>query len=221
MQHSFPDAEGTLLDGSGRYRVLLAEEDADVPRGTLKTRWSSQSLVVAGTLKPAVKADASMAEGWVQEGWVQEGWAQGDDASLHRETGLLRVHSDGGYTFTLLTSTAGALKVDGVQAETGTLRAQVCGSKGNAVEALRVSVALARGWHQVEITRGAQIENADGADKHARGCCGKDPDWHEAPCRTPRARISPGKQAGPSGPGDAASASLGLDASSCQICSFC
>ncbi|WP_114205534.1 PKD domain-containing protein [Acidisarcina polymorpha] len=143
IQHSFADADGTLLDGTGRYRVLLAATDASG-----RTRWSSRTLVVRPSLM-AAQTEEGMPQGLVK--------IAGSDASYE---GMVRIPADGGYTLTLLTSTTASLSVDGERTQSGMLRPQVCGSKGAAVQAVRVSVALAAGLHRVEIDRGPEIENA-------------------------------------------------------------
>jgi hypothetical protein len=144
VSHRFPDAQGTLLDASGRFRVLLS-----VTGDAGHQSWSSQSIVVSASIKPAAHAHALL---------PRLAPIGGHPGSYD---GFLRVPSGGGYTFTLLTSTAASLTIDGVSATNATLRPQVCGSTGNAVQAIRVSVALSRGLHRVRIERGPEIENAE------------------------------------------------------------
>ena len=142
VRHKFADADGTLLDGTGRYRVLLAATDAGGP-----TRWITRSVVVSRALmgaQPETAAGTGLAR---MAGTTYEG--------------LLRIPADGGYTVTLLTSTTATLSVDGVRVHSGPLRAQVCGSAGAAVQAVRVSAALAAGLHRIEIRLGAERENAE------------------------------------------------------------
>jgi hypothetical protein len=143
VSHRFPDAHGTLLDGSGRFRVLLS-----VTGDAGQQSWSSQSIVVADSIKTAAHAPP-----------LSPQLASIKDRPGAYE-GFLRVPAGGGYTITLLTSTAATLTIDGVSAKNATLRPQVCGSTGNAVQAIRVSAALSRGLHRIRIERGAEIENA-------------------------------------------------------------
>ena len=143
VSHRFPDAHGTLLDGSGRFRVLLS-----VTGDAGQQSWSSQSIVVADSIKTAAHAPP-----------LSPQLASIKDRPGAYE-GFLRVPAGGGYTITLLTSTAATLTIDGVSAKNATLRPQVCGSTGNAVQAIRVSAALIRGLHRIRIERGAEIENA-------------------------------------------------------------
>jgi hypothetical protein len=138
VRHAFPDTEGTLLDGSGRFRVLLRAWKAgqsDV--------WASRSVVVAGL---AVEADAPSA------------WSLARGVSNWE--GYLRVPVDGGYTITLLTSREAAIAVDDQPAvDSPPLRIQVCGFFGDAVESTQVSVALRAGVHRVVISMNPGIEN--------------------------------------------------------------
>ena len=149
VRHAFPDEDGTLLDGSGRFRVLLRAVGSD---GTV--RWRSQSVVVREEVQKAVKLKN------VQAGLVAGGGGQG-----RVEEGLLRVPAAGGYTVTLLTSTTASLTVDGVRVQSRKAHAQVCGSPGDAVQGLQVSLVLAKGDHRIAISRGTEVENAGAAEE--------------------------------------------------------
>jgi hypothetical protein len=66
--------------------------------------------------------------------------------------GLIDVPADGGYTFILLGNDGGRLEIDSaVIATSPKTWAQVCGSEGNAVQAARGSVALAKGKHRIRV----------------------------------------------------------------------
>lgn len=150
VEHIFPDANGTLLDGSGRFRVLLHSSDSAGHEA-----WRSQMIVVADSLHTAqMAANSNLSSGLLL--------LTPDKKSYE---GLIRVPADGGYTFTLLTSTTASLTIDGVRTNSPKLRPQVCGLQGNAVQSVRVSVALARGLHQIAIRRGPEIENAEGSSE--------------------------------------------------------
>jgi hypothetical protein len=144
VRHTFPDAMGTLLDGSGRFRVLLHLQDSNGNQS-----WSSQSIVVSQHLlapyqKPKVERIRQTKEG------------------LRVEDRMIRIPTDGGYTFTLLTSTQGSLQIDDLASVgTPTARRQVCGSVGDSVQPVRKSVALKHGMHRIHIERDAAIENAE------------------------------------------------------------
>ena len=145
VRHAFPDADGTLLDGSGRFRVLLYATDAEGHQA-----WSSQAVVIAESEAPSTKL-AGAEPGLTPTAGAQntlEGWVD--------------VPAGGGYTLTLLTSTTASLSIDGKTVRSGPLQGQVCGSPGNAVQALRLSASLARGLHRIAIARGPERENAEG-----------------------------------------------------------
>ena len=143
-RHSFPDAEGTLLDGSGRFRVLLSVSDE---KGNVS--WNERSVIVANAIQPKSQV-SSMTNGLTAE----------ESQSGVQNIGYVYIPKDGGYTFTLLTSTTASLMIDGARINSPKLQAQVCGSEGYAVQALRLSASLSRGLHHVAITRGTEIENA-------------------------------------------------------------
>jgi hypothetical protein len=76
--------------------------------------------------------------------------------------GLVEVPADGGYTFTLLGNDGGRLEVDSeVIAASPKVWPQVCGSDGNAVQAARGSVALAKGRHRIRVAM-THTAGADG-----------------------------------------------------------
>ena len=142
-RHAFPDAEGTLLDGSGRFRVLLHITDSHAGGGN-DQGWQSESVVLwqPSNLEVSVPPDALGAGGEVFER-------------------MIHVPADGGYTFTLLTSRNATMAIDGLPPRhTPKARAQVCGAEGNAVQPVRVSVAWKAGDHRIRIDRGPGIENA-------------------------------------------------------------
>jgi hypothetical protein len=143
VQHSFSDDKGTLLDGTGRFRVLLSVSD-----DAGHVSWSSQSVVVSTSVQPAEHIQ-NLSPGLAPM-----------DGHPNAYQGFLNVPSDGGYTVTLLTSTSASVMIDGVRAKSGKLQPQVCGSPGFAVQAVRLSVALAGGLHKISIERGTEIQNA-------------------------------------------------------------
>jgi hypothetical protein len=140
VHHKYFDTQGTLLDGSGRFLVLLHVTDASGHQA-----WSSQSVVLARQVKPA----ASPAP-------------QTDDSAQGRvSVRQIRIPQDGGYTFTLLTSTGASLSIDNAPpSRSPKPRAQVCGSPGNAVQSTRVSAALIAGLHEIRVVRDNDVENA-------------------------------------------------------------
>lgn len=137
VHHVFRDSEGTLLDGSGRFRVLL-----HVTRPHNVQSWASQSVVIAHG--PLLKLGSAPITNSVA-----------DDHTV-------RAPTDGGYTFTLLTSVDATVAVDDMAPlHTPKGRPQVCGASGNAVQAVRVSATLMAGEHHVHVVRSRGIENAD------------------------------------------------------------
>jgi len=144
VSHIFPDAMGTLLDGSGRFRVLLHIKDSDGQQ-----TWGSQSVILSQHLLQPYQASTSAPP-------------QETKAGIRIENRLVRVPADGGYTFTLLTSTQGSLQIDDLTpVSTPVARPQVCGSVGDAVQPVHVSAALRQGMHRIRIRRNAAVENAE------------------------------------------------------------
>lgn len=139
--HRFSDSKGTLLDDSGRFRVLLHIEDAGNHEA-----WSSQLVVLdRAAVAPAKAPEAQHAA---------------NDSRVF--DGTFDVPEDGGYTLTLLTSTAAQMTIDdrtGVSSPRP--QAQVCGSVGDAVQPVRDSVVLRKGKHRLRIIRSGSIENAE------------------------------------------------------------
>jgi hypothetical protein len=169
--HAFPDNEGTLRDGSGRFRVLLHVVDA---KG--RTGWAYDPIVVATSLKPAVtavtaapglryrylEADKSALAPLTADGTpTADGIAPGFDAAAVRRraenyvldfAGLVDVPEDGGYTFTLLSNDDGQMSIDGAVVATSPKPfPQFCGSVGNSVQSAMGSVALAKGRHRIAV----------------------------------------------------------------------
>ena len=165
VRHRFPDAEGTQLDHSGRYRVLLHVEDEQGHQD-----WAAQGVVAVEDWHAA----AAIAEPTVQGltwGVYPGTWTElpdltkehtvfsGDSHSIYADPhgftgyaaswdGLIDIPADGGYTFYLLARDGARLVIDGVEvAKTGPPFAQVCGSPGNAVRYDRGSLGLRAGKH--------------------------------------------------------------------------
>ncbi|NYF90229.1 hypothetical protein RBB79_11625 [Tunturiibacter empetritectus] len=141
VRHRFPDSKGTLLDGSGRFRVLLHVSGGNSEQS--QQGWSSQPVVIAqARLAPASVALETLLPG----------------ASVFDR--ILHVPANGGYTFTLLTSLEATMSIDGHSAHSPKARRQVCGSEGDSVQAMRISTALTAGDHHIRIERRVGLENA-------------------------------------------------------------
>ncbi len=141
VTHRFPDAQGTLLDGSGRFRVLLHVRDG------AREAWGSQAVVVGKPLPAVTTALQEEAQAGQKDRVI--------DANFD-------VPADGGYSFTLLTSTAASLRLDDrAPVHSPPPQAQVCGSVGDAVQPTRVSAVLQKGTHHLHIVRSEATENAE------------------------------------------------------------
>ncbi len=142
----FPDADGTLLDGSGRFRVLV-----HATRAPHDEVWVSRSVIVGQ--RPAAAGSEPVAQ-------LVAGLAQSDSGRATGYDGWLRIPADGGYSLTLLTSRHATLSIDDLPAvQSPELRIQVCGSMGDAVQPTRVSAALLAGLHRIRIELEPGIEN--------------------------------------------------------------
>ena len=166
VEHAFPDAEGTLLDGSGRFRVLLRATHAG------DEVWVSRGVVVAERVVPAT-TNFDLSESGnhgippCRQGGDKDGapglcaakTATADGRGTEYD-GWVRIPVDGGYTLTLLTSRRATLRLDDLPAgRSPELRIQVCGLLGDAVQAVRVSGGLRAGLHRVRIEMDPGIEN--------------------------------------------------------------
>ncbi len=128
VRHRFPDAEGTLLDGSGRFRALLHVTDAHGAQS-----WSSQSVVLAARDDLPANAGAAIT----------------GPANITR---TFQVPADGGYTFTILTDSAAIVSLDnGAPLRSPIPRPRACGSTESAVQPVRLSAALRAGLHGLHI----------------------------------------------------------------------
>ncbi len=163
VSHKFRDAEGTLLDGSGRFRVLL-QATADGDRHT----WVYAPAIVSAALHPATSTAAGtpgLAYTYRGDDDTQTS-TQGislagtlsDVPRGHRNytltlDGQLNVPGDGGYSFLLIANEKASLDIDGQRLAASLAPIpQVCGLEGMAARPLSASIALARGFHHLHIT---------------------------------------------------------------------
>ena len=144
VRHAFPDTEGTVLDGSGRFRVLLRAwkpGQNDV--------WAERTVVVARKVLPAVVSYGG-----------DEMRSLGRKPSIAGWDGWIGIPADGGYTITLLTSRVATLTLDDLPpVQSPAPRMQVCGLFGDAVQPTQVSAALRTGAHHIHITLQPGVEN--------------------------------------------------------------
>jgi hypothetical protein len=139
VDHVFADAAGTMLDGTGRFRVQLTVTDARGRRDTL-----ARPVVIASRLLAPARGKAGA-----------PGLRHGDDDG--RE-GYLTVPADGGYTFTMMARDGARLRIgDVVLFDDRTVEALVCNGSGNRMQQLTASVALRAGRHRIAISGGAGV----------------------------------------------------------------
>jgi hypothetical protein len=171
VQHTFPDDQGTALDGqngAGRFRVLLHVES--------KTGqdWAAQSVVAVSRwhepVSPAVPTMPGLAWKIYPGLWIdlpdlsKERYIfSGSDPNLQADAqgftrfatawdGLIDIPADGGYTFYLIARDGARLIIDGMEiAVTGPPFAQVCGASGNALRFDRASLGLRAGKHTLHL----------------------------------------------------------------------
>ena len=169
VRHRFPDAEGTALDGSGRFRVLLHVEDA---KGN--EDWAAQGVVAVSRWRAAESLVGPMQPGlewkiypgtWTElpDLTTQHAVFNGDGPGLRSDAqgftryatawdGYIDIPADGGYSFHLLDRDGARLVIDGVEvAKTGPPFAQVCLAPGNAMRYDRGSLELRAGKHSFHL----------------------------------------------------------------------
>ncbi|MEA2544192.1 MAG: hypothetical protein QOH35_5558 [Acidobacteriaceae bacterium] len=145
--HAFPDAAGTLQDGSGRFRVLLKTMDS-----AGHSTWTERPVVVASSPSSALAPSSPLLPGLLESGLLQDvlDLPPGEGSASHLSdalavapvgatlhfSGYLDVPSDGGYTLSVLASGHTTLAIDGrVLARSPKERALVCGTLGYATQA--------------------------------------------------------------------------------------
>jgi hypothetical protein len=165
VAHRFPDTDGTLQDGSGRFRVLL-----EVTSSAGRHTWVNTPVVVAQAVLPALSISGhspgltytyAQAAPGVEAGEPLTGVAealslravpQGATNYSLSFDGLLNVPADGGYTFLLVANESATIELDGHTL--GTSRApiaQVCGLTGMAAQSVQGSAAFKKGLHRLHI----------------------------------------------------------------------
>jgi hypothetical protein len=176
VEHVFSDRDGTLLDGSGRFRVQLTVTDARGRKDTI-----ARPVLVDIPLLPATRSqtDAGLHYRFI-EGLASDLRAPGQagrkgvtaglvprDLPRHDHytvvlDGLLDVPLDGGYTFAMTARDGACLVIDDVVvlASQG-MQPQVCNTIGSVVQQASGGIGLKRGLHPVWIAyrHGAGTEN--------------------------------------------------------------
>ncbi len=170
VRHAFPDASGTLQDGSGRFRVLLNTTDA-----AGHTAWTARSVVIGnrvaaartvepGLLRPGLKVWSEAGERGAGREDRSNTQAAGDTpfaavmaqspvgATVHFD-GYIDIPADGGYDFSVLSPGKTALAIDERPvAASPRARLLVCGTPGFAVQAATGSAVLRKGLHRFALT---------------------------------------------------------------------
>jgi hypothetical protein len=170
VRHRFADAEGTLLDGSGRFRVLLHVMSKEDNPDSTSQDWAAQGVVAVAHWHEAASVLGPTTAGLAWQIYPGE-WTElpgltreravftGEGPNLHADAkgfthyaaawdGFIDIPADGGYSFHLLARDGARLVIDGVEvAKTGPPFAQVCGSPGNAMRYDRGSLGLRAGRH--------------------------------------------------------------------------
>ena len=171
VQHAMPDNDGTLRDGSGRFRVLLKVTD-----GKGNVDWASHPVVARASLNPALPESEGLKPGLHYKFYEGEWTGPPDFQNLQAASagttenlssqaaphtvnygyvfeGYVKAPADGGYVFDLLGRDVGRLEIDGqVIAESPSAWRQVCGSIGNSVQMASGSVGLREGLHRLRVS---------------------------------------------------------------------
>ena len=170
VRHALPDEDGTLLDGSGRFRILLKVTDRSG-----RVDWASDAVVVRKVLSaPLLVPDlaAGVSYQFYEGAWsslpdfsglkvVATGVAETISADAHAHAGnfgfvfdgYVKVPVDGGYTFSLTSRDGGQIEINGkVIATSPPVWPQVCDSVGNSVQLASGSVGLRAGLHHLRVT---------------------------------------------------------------------
>jgi hypothetical protein len=169
VKHRFADAQGTFLDGTGLYRVLLHVSSDDD-----RTTWIDVPVVLHDTQAPALD-QAAGAPGVVYR-------LKTSDASVHTGTAAalsldavhppeknyavdfstdINIPEDGGYVFTVIANDAASISIDGKSSTASPAPfPQVCGLAGNAAQAVTLVAELSKGLHHLDVTE----SHSTGAD---------------------------------------------------------
>ncbi|KAA6457269.1 hypothetical protein DYQ86_23365 [Acidobacteria bacterium AB60] len=172
VNHAFPDAYGTDLDGqngAGRFRVLLQLKDKKGHED-----WAAQGVVMVSHWLDAQETAGPMIPGLafaIYPGtWTElpdlrfrepaltdvapnlNASAQGYTHYAVAWDGFIDIPVDGGYTFHLMDRDGARVVIDDVEvSRTGPPFAQVCGSPGNAVRYDRGELGLRAGKHKLHL----------------------------------------------------------------------
>ncbi len=182
VHHTFHDTQGTFMDGSGRFRVLLKVTD-----DSGREDWTYQPVLVTDSYSPALTGTTAVVTGWHYQYFEGNALNLADLAQLTpsatgtsktltvtgRERtenygfifdGVFEVPAGGGYTFLLLGNDASELQIDShVVAVSPLPKPQVCGTPGNMVQLTTGDIGLKAGKHALH----AEMTHSLGPDGFA------------------------------------------------------
>ncbi len=181
VRHAFPDENGTLLDGSGRFRVILKVSDASG-----REDWFARPVIVKNFYLPGSPANANVAEfqyKYYEGASLNLGdfsrltpVATGATAFLNVSNrkraedygfvfdGVIDVPVDGGYSFVLIGNDTGEVEIDSREiARSPSPKTQVCGMTGNMTQLATGNVGLKAGKHAVHVS----MTHSAGPDRFA------------------------------------------------------
>ncbi len=163
VSHRFPDTAGTLMDGTGRFRVLL-----HVSSAAGRHLWLYQPILVTQSLEPTVAPGTGTTFTYTEQAstgadsQATSGRAAAFslDAVPHRPEnyavsfeGDFTAPVDGAYTLLAIANDGATLLLDGrIVVQSPPPFAQVCGLAGNAARPVFLYAALAKGPHHVKVT---------------------------------------------------------------------
>jgi len=182
VHHTFHDAKGSFMDGSGRFRVLLKVADASG-----REDWTYQPVLVTDNYAPALTGTDAVVTGWHYQYFEGNAVNLSDLARMTlsatgtsktltvtgRERtenygfifdGVFDAPADGAYTFLLLGNDAAELQIDShVVAVSPPPKAQVCGTSGNMAQLTTGGIGLKAGKHALH----AAMTHSSGPDGFA------------------------------------------------------
>jgi hypothetical protein len=173
VSHRFTDTDGTLLDGTGRYRVLL-----EVTSAAGRHAWGYAPVIVEDGLQPRIRkmpGHPGLTYRYRETalGAPDESTGTATHVSLasipHGQNdysigfdGFLRVPADGGYTFFMVANEAATILIDGkTLAVSKAPIEQVCGLAGRAAQAISGSAALQKGFHTIQVSQAHTVGKDD------------------------------------------------------------
>ena len=167
VSHVFKDANGTRMDGTGQFQVMLTITNHDGVKDTIV-----RPVVIGESLHPASKIDAKQNRLHYRKfSGTKASWAELQQQTANemnvshnvKETalsskapytlwydGYLEVPVSGGYTIYMMSRDGAYLQIDtAVLLDSNTTKPQVCNSIGNTVQQHTCTAVLEAGLHQI------------------------------------------------------------------------